>query len=157
MFGKTCTKLTAAQRRVQTIKRTAGSAFYVAAAATVAANVYASQHTWLGAAVGLWTPLAFFISLELLERVPAAGKAGVARSISIGVIAAIAGWGSYWHLVHVLHSAGVHDPVSLYGMPLTVDLLMVISRMAMHHKAPARPAVRRKAQAPAKLRSVKSA
>lgn len=152
------TNMTAAQRKAQTVKRTAGSAFYVAAAATVAANVYASQHTWIGAAVGLWTPVAFFVSLELLERVPAGGRAGQVRLVAIAVLSAIAGWTSYWHLVSVLDSAGVHDPVGLYGGPLTVDGLMVIARMAMHHKVPSRPAVRRPAAktAPVKLRSVKA-
>jgi len=144
----TCKKLTPAARKARNLKRTAGSTFYVAATATTAANVYASQHTPIGVLVGLWTPVAFFLSLELLERMPAKGRVGWVRLGAIGFLAAIAGWVSYWHLVHVLSEAGVTDMVALYCMPLTVDVLMAISRAAMNHRTPT-PVVRRKPAAKA--------
>ncbi len=141
------TKLTAVQRKTRNLKRTSSATFYLSAAATAAANAYASEHTPIGITVGLWTPLAFFLSLELLERVPVKGRMGWIRMVAIGFLAAVAGWVSYWHLVEVLRDAGVTDPVALYLMPLTVDVLMAIARGAMHAKvSPARPALRRKAQ-----------
>lgn len=140
----TCKKLTPAARKARNLKMTAGSTFYIAGTVTAAANVYASQHTPIGVFVGLWTPVAFFLSLEMLERLPAKGRFGWVRLVAIGFLAAIAGWVSYWHLVHVLAQAGVADPVALYCMPLTVDVLMAIARAAMNHKAaPSRPASRR--------------
>jgi hypothetical protein len=142
------TKLTAAQRKARALKFTASSTFYVSAAATIAANVYASEHTWIGAVVGLWPPLAFFFSLELIERIPLKGRQAYVRYVAIGLLAAIAGWTSYWHLVEVVRDAGTTDPVTVYGLPLTVDVLMGIARSVMNHKpAPSRPAVRRKPQA----------
>lgn len=138
------TKLTAAQRKTRSLKRTAGSVFYVSAAMTVAANIYASQHTLIGGMIGFWIPLAFFFILELLERVPSKGRTGVARKIAIIFLAGIAGWTSYWHLVEVLRDGGVHDPVTLYLAPLTVDVLMAIAREAMKAKT-ASPARRRTA------------
>lgn len=151
MFGKTCTKpLTAAQRRARTTARVAGSTFYVTGAATVAANMWASEHTFVGLATGFWTPVALFLSLELVERVQVRGRAALLRKVAVGVIALIAAWVSYWHLVH-LFKAGGADPVSAHAMPLTVDLLMAIARGAMVAKAaPSRPAARRKPQAKAK-------
>lgn len=135
------TKLTAVQRKACNLRRTAGWTFYVSAAVTASANMYASQHTIPGLLIGLWTPVAFFLSLELIERMPLKGSAGRLRIGSIAVLALIAGWTSYWHLVHVLREAGVVDPISLYCLPLTVDVLMMISRMAMGQKAPS-PAAR---------------
>lgn len=153
MFGKTKT-LTAAQRKARNLRYTAGGAFYVAATATVAANVYASQHSPIGFLVGLWPPVAFFLSLELIERMPLKGKQSYIRWAALGVLAIIAGWTSYGHLVHVVGTADVTDPVTLYGLPLTVDVLMVVARSVMNHKAAPTPArsARRKAQEPAKPR-----
>lgn len=139
------TKLTAAQRKARGIKITSGSVFYVSALVTISANMYASKHTPVGLFIGLWTPVAFFMSLELIERIPGAGAIKWVRNSTIGFLAAVAGWASYWHLVKVLHEGGVTDPVSLYLMPLTVDVLMVVARMAMNAKAPSRPALRRPA------------
>jgi hypothetical protein len=150
------TKLTAAQRKARNLKFTAGSTFYTTAAVTIAANMYASEHTLAGLATGFWTPVALFLALELVERVPVNGRLGVLRMVGVGVIALIAAWVSYWHLVHVFKMGGA-DAISAHSMPITVDVLMAIARGAMTHKTPSRPAVRRPAaKAPVKLRSVKA-
>lgn len=142
--------MTAAQRKARTLRWTAGSTFYISATMTALANAYASEHTPIGIIIGLWTPLAFFLSLELLERIPAR-KGSLTlwvRLAAIGFLALIAGWVSYWHLVEVLASGGVTDPVAKYCMPLTVDVLMAIARVTMNQKpAPSRPSSRRKPQA----------
>jgi hypothetical protein len=150
------TKMTAAQRRARNLKVTSSAAFYAGAVGTVSANMYASEHSAIGLIIGAWIPLAFFLSVELLERIPARGRAGKVRLAAIVVIAAVAGWTSYWHLVHVAEAAGVTDPVTKYGLPLTVDALMVVSRMVMNAKAasPAR-STRRKA-APSNVRQLKA-
>jgi hypothetical protein len=141
------TKLTAAQRRARATRVTAASTFYSTGAATIAANMYASEHTFVGLATGFWTPVALFLALELVERVPMKGRAGALRKVGVGVIALIAAWQSYWHLVD-LFAAGGADVVGAHAMPLTVDLLMVLARSAMHVKAaPSQPSSRRKPQA----------
>lgn len=126
----TCKTLTPAMRKARTIRHTASAAFYIGAVASLAANVAASQHTFVGVATGLWSPLALLLSLELLERVPAKGKAGVVRKVAVVFLAAIAAWTSYWHLVHIFEDADL-DVVSVYLMPLTVDVLMAIGRASM--------------------------
>jgi len=149
--------MTAAQCKARSLRRTAGTTFYASAIVTVSANMYASQHTPIGLIIGMWTPVAFFLSLELIERIQLKGRATYLRVAAIAFLAAIAGWVSYWHLVEVLREGGVGDPVALYLMPLTVDVLMAISRAAMHHR-PASPArsARRKAQ-PSNVRPLKKA
>jgi hypothetical protein len=149
----TATKMTPAARKARTTRRTAAMAFYVCATATLAANMYASNHTPVGILTGLWGPLALFVALELLERVPCRGRLGRVRQVAVGVIALMAGWTSYWHLVDVFYAGGA-DAITAHGMPLTVDLLMAIGRAAMVAR-PSAPA-RRKPQAKPvrKLRSV---
>lgn len=138
--------LTAAQRRARTTRRTAASTFYATGAATIAANMYASEHTLVGLATGFWTPVALFLALEMVERVPTKGRSGQLRVVGVGVIALIAAWVSYWHLVHIFTVGGA-DAVSAHAMPFTVDVLMALARAAMHVKVPSLPSTRRKPQA----------
>lgn len=145
MFNKT--KLTPAARKARTARLTGAAAFYSGAAASLAANLYASQHSPVGWLTGLWSPLALMLALELLERMPARGRAGLAWKAGFVFLALVAAWTSYWHLVHVFDSANL-DVVSVYSMPLTVDILMAFGRAAMLHKAPAQPSVRRPAAKP---------
>lgn len=154
----TCkTKLTVAQRKARNLKITANGTFYATGAVTIAANMYASEHTFVGLATGMWTPVALFLSLDLIDRVPVTGRLGVLRTAAVGVIALIAAWVSYWHLVHIFKMGGA-DPIGAHAMPITVDVLMAIARGAMSHKtaAPARSTRRPAAKAPVKLRSVKA-
>lgn len=136
--------LTAAQRKARNTRRTAASTFYATGAATVAANMYASEHTPVGLITGFWTPVALFLALDLVERMPVkrGSKLGILRMVGVGVIAAIAAWVSYWHLVHLFKLGGA-DIIAAHSMPLTVDVLMAIARGVMTHK-PSQPSSRRK-------------
>lgn len=136
------TTLTAAQKRARATKRTAAATFYAAGAATIAANMYASTHTPIGLATGFWTPVALFLGLELLERVPMKGRSGTLRKVGVGALAVVAAWVSYWHLVDIFALGGA-DAISAHAMPLTVDVLMGIARSAMIHR-PAAPVARKK-------------
>lgn len=124
------TKMSAAQRRVRNTKRTAAGTFYATAAATIAANMYASEHTWIGLFTGFWTPVALFLALEMVERVHCKGWLGTLRKVGVGVIALVALWVSYGHLVYVFDLGGA-DAIGAHAMPLTVDVLMAIARGAM--------------------------
>jgi hypothetical protein len=151
------TKLTPAQRKARATRRTAGAAFYAGAAASLAANVYASQHSFVGVATGIWSPLAALLALELMERVPAKGAVGRGIKIGVGFLALAAAYTSYWHIVHVFVVADA-DVITRYAGPLTVDVLMGLARIAMLHKpAVSRPSTVRRAKAPEKkLRSLKA-
>lgn len=148
-------KLTAAQRRARATRRISGATFYATGAATIGANMYASDHTSIGLATGFWTPVALFLALEMMERVPVKGRMGLLRKAGVVVIAAIAAWVSYWHLVDIFTIGGA-DAISAHSMPLTVDVLMAMARSSMISKvqAPSRPAARRKA-APSNVRPIK--
>ena len=141
------TKLTTAQRKARNLRPTGAAVFFACAGATVAANVYASEHTLLGVLSGAWTPIAFFMALQLIEVMPTRGKGMKVALVAISFLAFVALWESYWHLVHVFTVGGA-DVVGRYAMPFTVDILMAIARVAMTYRpAPSRPSSRRKAQA----------
>lgn len=135
------TKLTPAARKIRNAKFTARTVFGAGVAASLGANVMASQHTPLGIAIGLWVPLAFLASMALLENVPARGLAGKLRFTAILFLALIAGWVSYWHLVEVA-TAGGADTITAHLLPLTVDVMMTLAGTAL--KAKPAPAARKR-------------
>lgn len=136
------TKLTPAARKARTALLTARVTFGIGVAVSLAANVYASERTPIGIAVGLWTPVAFLLAMGLLENVPVKGFKGQLRTVAIAFLAAIAGWVSYWHLVEVA-TAGGADGFTAHALPLTVDVMMALAGSAMKAKPAARPAARR--------------
>jgi apolipoprotein N-acyltransferase len=139
------TKTTAAQRKAQTAIRTSKAVFGIGVAVSLAANVIAAEHTPIGIAVGLWIPIAFLLSMLMLENVPARGWKGKVRFAAMLVVAGIAGWTSYWHLVDVAEMGGA-DQVTAHLLPLTVDVMMALASQGMK-KATA--TVRRPARKPA--------
>jgi hypothetical protein len=148
------TKLTPAARKARLARLTARLAFGAGILVSLAANVYASKHTTIGIAVGLWTPVAFLVSMALLENVPARGLAGKIRFSAILFLALIAGWTSYWHLVEVALDGGA-DVLTAHFLPLTVDVMMALAGPAMKAKAAA-PARRRTRTAKAPVRKLRS-
>jgi hypothetical protein len=150
------TKLTPAARKARTAKITARATFGAGVVVSLAANVYASQHTPIGIAVGLWTPIAFLASMALLENVPARGLAGKLRFTAIVFLALIAGWTSYWHLVEVAQAGGA-DVLTAHLLPLTVDVMMAIAGTALKSKAsaPARKRTARKATTATNVRPIR--
>lgn len=147
--------LTAAQRRTRATKVTASSTFYVTGIATIGANMYASEHTFIGLVTGFWTPVALFLALEMVDRVHLRGRLGILRKVAVGFIAVVAAWVSYWHLVDIFTIGGA-DIIAAHAMPLTVDLLMALARTAMVTRPtlPVRRPARKQAAKPTKLKSV---
>lgn len=144
------TKLTAAQLKDRNTKRAAKGAFLFGAAASMAANIYASQHTPVGVVTGMWPAVALLITVYLLENAP---RVTWIKVVVIG-IAIVAAWASYWHLVEVFTTGGA-DAASAHLLPLTVDAMMAVATAVLNKKAPAprRPA-RKTAAAPVrKLRA----
>lgn len=139
-------KMTPAQRQA----RAARTAFLAGAGFSIAANVMASEQSVVGIAFGTWPALALLMSVYLYENAPRNWwvKAGIAAMI------AVAGWGSYWHIVHVALTHGV-DPVGAHLMPITVDVMMALAQVVLRKK-PSRPSPRRATAKKTSTRSLKS-
>lgn len=155
MNEKTTTKkMTPAARKARNARFTARTVFGAGLVVSLAANVASSEHNVAGIASGLWAPLGLLAALALLEN---GSVKGTWAKVAVGFLALVAGWTSYWHLVGVLEAAGVHDPITLYLLPLTVDVLMTIASPGMktHRATPARrrPAAKKTANNVRKLRT----
>jgi hypothetical protein len=137
------TKLTPAARKARNAKLTARSAFGIGVVVSLSANVYAAPRNAVAIGVALWVPIAFLISMALLENVPAHGLMGKVRFGGVAALALIAGWASYWHMVTVANAAGA-DWLTAHLLPLTVDVMMALAGSAMKAK-PAAPARKRPA------------
>lgn len=151
-------KLSPAARKARTARRTSTATFATGVLVSLAANVYASEHTPIGIAVGLWVPVAFLLSMAMLENVPAKGTAGKIRFAAILFLALVAGWTSYWHLVEVALDGGA-DQVTAHLLPLTVDVMMALAGPGMKRKAaaPARRARTAKPKTASNVRSIRKA
>lgn len=149
-------KMTAAQRKARTARRTAQTVFGLGVAVSLTANVMASAHTVVGVATGLWAPVAFLASMAMMENVPAKGVAGKLRFAGILFLAAIAGWVSYWHLVEVFTEGGA-DVLSAHLLPLTVDVMMAFAGPAMKVKAAVTTRRRPAARKASNVRSIRPA
>jgi hypothetical protein len=150
--------MTPTARKARNAKLTARATFAAGVVVSLAANVYASKHTPIGIAVGLWTPVAFLAAMALMENVPVKGLAGRLRFTAIAFLAAIAGWTSYWHLVEVAKAGGA-DVLTAHLLPLTVDVMMALAGTTLKPKAaaPARKRPARKTVTPTNIRQLRKA
>lgn len=139
-------KLTPTARRAWLGVWTSRISFGVGVTVTLAANVTASQHTPVGIMVGIWPPIAFLMSMALIENVPVKGHGARLRVVAIGTLAALAAWCSYWHLVEVFDMGGA-DSFSAHALPLTVDVLIALASPGMRTRKPAPVAARRPSRA----------
>lgn len=147
--------MTPAARKARNAAYLARFSFASGVAVSLAANVIASDKNPVSIGVALWIPFAFLLSVAMLEQIPVKGRAGLARKIAIGFIAAIAAWASYWHLVEVATMGGA-DALTAHALPLTVDAMMALASTAMKAKAPA-PARRAPAAKKAPVRKLRAA
>lgn len=100
-------------------------------AASVAANVLSAAPHPIARAISAWPPLALLLTVELISRVPVhrRGLAAV-RLAATAVIAGIAAWVSYWHMVDVAARYG-ETGASPYLLPLSVDGLIVVASICL--------------------------
>lgn len=138
--------MTPAARKARTALWTSRLAFGLGVVVSMSANVIASPHTPLGIGVGLWVPTAFLITMALMENIPVKGRMGQVRFAGMLVLALIAGWTSYWHLVEVAYMGGA-DPITAHALPFTVDVMMALASPGMKRKVSTvtrrRPAARK--------------
>ena len=114
-----------------TARHGARAALTLGLAASLAGNVIAADPTALGRLVAAWPPLALLVAIELVTRIPAKGGAlSALRLASAGLLAVIAAWVSYWHLVELGRSAG-EGGVAAHLLPLSVDGLVAVASICL--------------------------
>lgn len=107
------------------------AALTLGVAASVAGNVLHAEPTIVGRAIASWSPLALLLTVELISRVPVSNRAlAVLRMSSTAVIAGIAAWVSYWHMVSVAARNG-ESTTSAHLLPLSVDGLVVVASVSL--------------------------
>jgi hypothetical protein len=138
--------MTPAARKARNTAYIARTAFGLGLALSLGANVWASAgHGAIGIASGVWSPLALLLALALVENLDRRTMAGKVRIAGVAILAAIAAWVSYWHLVDFFLAGGIDDP-GAHMMPLTVDVLMALASPSMRRKpvSTAKPRTRAK-------------
>ena len=105
--------------------------FTLGIAASLAGNVLHAEDNAISQAISAWSPLALLLAVELISRIPLRRGAGaVARLAATAVIAGIAAWVSYWHMVGVAMRYG-ESGASPYMIPFSVDGLIVIASISL--------------------------
>lgn len=99
--------------------------------ASVAANVLHAHDNAVSQVIAAWPPLALFVTIELIARVPVRRMWLTAvRIVGTAVIAGIAAWVSYWHMADVTAAYG-ETGAAPYLIPLTVDGLVVVASVCL--------------------------
>lgn len=98
---------------------------------SVVANVLHALPNPISQAIAAWPPLALFLTVELISRVPVnRRRLAFLRLASTALIAGIAAWVSYWHMRGVAERYG-ETGASGYLIPLTVDGLIVAASVCL--------------------------
>nr|WP_091321808.1 DUF2637 domain-containing protein [Micromonospora chersina] len=101
-------------------------------AASVAANVLHARPNPISQIIAAWPPLALLLTVELISRVPHHRRSlGIIRMAATSVIAAIATWVSYWHLVGVAARYGEIGAGAAYLLPISVDGLVIVASVSL--------------------------
>ncbi|MEV1329887.1 DUF2637 domain-containing protein [Micromonospora costi] len=101
-------------------------------AASVAANVLHARPNPISQIIAAWPPLALLLTVELISRVPHhRWYLGAIRVTAAAVIAVIAAWVSYWHLVGVAARYGESGYGAAYLLPISVDGLVVVASVSL--------------------------
>ena len=99
--------------------------------ASLAANMLAADPSIIGRIIAAWSPVALLLTVELLSRVPAApGWLSRIRVAAAALIAGIAAWVSYWHMVEVAAAYG-EGVVAAHLLPFSVDGLVIVSSICL--------------------------
>ncbi|HET8658164.1 MAG TPA: DUF2637 domain-containing protein, partial [Micromonosporaceae bacterium] len=100
-------------------------------AASVAANVLHALPNPISQAIAAWPPLALLLTIELVSRVPVHRRSvAVVRLAATALIASIAAWVSYWHMVGVAAHYG-ETGASPYLLPVSVDGLVLVASVSL--------------------------
>ncbi|MEU4680899.1 DUF2637 domain-containing protein [Micromonospora sp. NPDC023737] len=101
-------------------------------AASVAANVLHARPNPISQIIAAWPPLALLLTVELISRVPHhRWYLGAIRITAAAIIALIAAWVSYWHLVGVAARYGESGYGAAYLLPISVDGLVLVASVSL--------------------------
>ena len=123
------------------------AAFTLGIAASVAANILHAQPHPVSQVIAAWPSVALMCTVEIMSRVPSTGPGlAAARTAVTGVIAVIAAYVSYFHMVGVATRYG-ETGVAAYLLPFSVDGLVVVASISLvdigaHLAATPRPEAR---------------
>lgn len=107
------------------------AALLLGVATSVAANVLHADPNPISQTIAAWPPLALWLTVELISRVPAKQKwLAAVRLTATGSLAAIAAWVSYWHMAGVVSRYG-EVGAAPYLIPLSVDGLVVVASVCL--------------------------
>jgi hypothetical protein len=118
----------AALRRVRTGVR---AVLALGITASLGANIAHAEPSVIGRLISGWSPVALALAVELVSRVPLTRSwRSVIRWTATAVIAGIAAWVSYWHMVSVAERHG-ESTTSAHLLPLSVDGLVVVASVCL--------------------------
>ena len=105
--------------------------FTLGIAVSLTANVLHAEPNLVSQGVAAWAPLALLLAVELIARTPATrpGRSRV-RITAVAIIASIAAWVSYWHMVDVATRYG-ETGINPYLLPISVDGLIVVASISL--------------------------
>lgn len=118
-------------KRLKRIGWAVRAVFALGIAASLAGNVLHAADNVISQAISAWSPVALLLAVELISRIPA--RRGALSAVRLGataVIAGIAAWVSYWHMVSVATRYGEADS-SAYLLPFSVDGLIVVASISL--------------------------
>lgn len=119
------------EQQLRRIRWAVRGTFLLGVAASTAANVLHAADNPISQAIAAWPPLALLLTVELISRVPMrSGVQSVARVLTTALIAGIAAWVSYWHMVGVARHYG-ETGAAPYLLPLSVDGLIVVASICL--------------------------
>jgi hypothetical protein len=99
--------------------------------ASVAANVLHAQPNLVAQAIAAWPPVALFLAVEHIARVPVHRRwLAAVRLVAAGVIAGIAAYVSYVHMVAVAVRFG-ETGAAPWLLPVSVDGLIVVASVCL--------------------------
>jgi hypothetical protein len=128
-----------AERAARSLRRLAAATFALGALASVGANIVAAEPTIIGRVVSSWPAVALLLTVHLFQHAPRVWWV----KVMVGVVAGVAAWISYWHMVDVATLAG-EGIVSAHLLPFTVDAMMAVASVVMTYKPkPVRRPVRK--------------
>ncbi|MEV0715635.1 helix-turn-helix domain-containing protein [Asanoa sp. NPDC050611] len=100
-------------------------------AASVAANMLHADPNPIAQTISAWPPLALLLTVELISRVPAHRRSlATVRFTATALIAGIAAWVSYTHMVAVAARYG-EEGLAPHLIPLSVDGVVVVASVCL--------------------------
>ena len=105
--------------------------FALGVAASVVANVLHAQPNPISRVLSSWPSIALLLTVDLVSRIPVSGSwRSIVRVGATTVVALIAAWVSYWHMVEVSIRYGETDSAP-YMLPVSVDGLIVVATVSL--------------------------